>query len=254
MGKVIVIANQKGGVGKTTTAMNLSACLAATGHRTLLLDLDPQGNASSGLGAKPAQDTQTIYQVLLGLTPAEEAIKPGPVALLDILPSNMALIGAELELVGKPEREQQLKVAITPLRAKYEFIIIDCPPSLGLLTLNALTCADSVLVPLQCEYYALEGVLYLMQTVERVRQSYNRSLRIAGLVLTMGDTRTNLSVQVIEEVRKHFGAQVFRTMIPRNVRLAEAPSHSLPIIMYDRLSRGAEAYMTLAEELVEHES
>ncbi|MBN2053908.1 ParA family protein [bacterium] len=254
MGKILVIANQKGGVGKTTTAMNLSACLADMGRRTLLVDMDPQGNAGSGLGARPGDEDPSVYHALLGMLPVREVVKPGPVENLDIAPADMALIGAEVELVGHEARERHLERALSPVRDTYEHIIIDCPPSLGLLTLNSLVSADGVLVPLQCEYYALEGVLYLMHTIDRVRASYNDRLEIVGLLLTMFDTRTNLSHQVAEEVRRHFGDKVFKSVIPRNVRLAEAPSHGLPIILYDKYSRGADAYVRLTEELLRHES
>jgi chromosome partitioning protein len=252
VGRVICIANQKGGVGKTTTAVNLSACLSLTAHRTLLIDIDPQGSASSGVGIATTDGLPTIYEVLLGEQPALAAIRAAGVELLSVLPSTRDLIGAEIELVPMLAREHRLLEALRDIRNTYEYVIIDCPPSLGLLTINALTAADSVLVPLQCEYYALEGLSALMQTVELIRQRLNPSLAIEGLLLTMFDTRNSLCHQVVEEVRRHFPEQVLRTIIPRNVRLSESPSHGLPAVIYDPTSRGAEAYQALAREMLEN--
>ncbi len=250
MARVICIANQKGGVGKTTTSVNLSASLAHKGKRVLLLDLDPQGNASSGLGLKKHEyQDANIYHVLIGEHTLPEVIKPTPVANLAVAPANPDLVGAEIELVDTPKREYRLKEALKPLQDQYDYVLIDCPPSLGLLTLNALTAANTFIVPLQCEYYALEGLSQLLNTAGLVKKSINPELRIEGIVLTMFDTRNNLSHQVVSEIQTHFGDKVFRAIIPRNVRLSEAPSHGQPIIEYDQKSIGSVKYLELAEEL-----
>lgn len=250
VGRIICIANQKGGVGKTTTAVNLSACLGLARRATLLVDIDPQGSASSGVGITVADGLPTVYDVLLGEQPAAAAIRASSVECLSVLPSTRDLIGAEIELVPMIAREHRLADALRAVRRSYEYIIIDCPPSLGLLTINGLTAADSVLVPLQCEYYALEGLSALLQTVELIRQRLNPGLAIEGVLLTMFDTRNSLCHQVVEEVRTHFPDDVFETIIPRNVRLSESPSHGLPAVVYDPTSRGAEAYQALARELL----
>lgn len=251
MGKVIAIANQKGGVAKTTTAVNLSACLAVKGRKTLLIDIDPQGNASSGLGVDKEKLDVCIYDVLINGLPLLNTALPSEIANLEIIPATIQLAGAEIELVAMIGRENKLKKALEKTRDKYDYIIIDCPPSLGLLTLNALTAADSVLIPIQCEYYALEGLGQLLNTIELVQKHLNPSLQIEGVLCTMFDARTNLSLQVVEEVKKHFSDKIFRSIIPRNIRLSEAPSHGQPIILYDPRSRGAEMYQELAEEVIE---
>ena len=251
MGRVICIANQKGGVGKTTTAVNLSACLSLAGRPTLLIDIDPQASASSGVGLAKADGLPTIYEVIMGEQPAAAAIRPASLQQLSVLPSTRDLIGAEIELVPLIGREHRLAEALRGIREAYEYVIIDCPPSLGLLTINGLSAADSVLVPLQCEYYALEGLSALLETVELIRQRLNTALVVEGLLLTMFDTRNSLCHQVVEEVRRHFPREVFQTIIPRNVRLSEAPSHGLPAVVYDPTSRGAEAYKALAREILE---
>ncbi len=248
MGKIITVANQKGGVGKTTTAVNISACLAEKGYNTLLVDLDPQGNASSGLGLRAGK--KTVYEALLGEITFENAVEKTRQKQLFVLPSDIRLAGAELELATLDRREYRLRAGLEALRAQFDYILIDCPPSLGLLTINALTASQSVLIPIQCEYYALEGVTALMNTINRVKKSLNPSLEIEGVLLTMLDGRTNLGIQVVNEVKKHFKGKVFATTVPRNVRLGEAPSHGLPIHSYDPRSSGAEAYRSLAQEVI----
>ncbi|AVX21896.1 chromosome segregation ATPase [Carboxydocella sporoproducens DSM 16521] len=251
MGKVIAIANQKGGVAKTTTAVNLSACLAVKGRKTLLIDIDPQGNASSGLGVDKDKLDVCIYDVIINGLPLLHAALPAEIANLEVVPATIQLAGAEIELVAMIGRESKLKKALEKIRDKYDYIIIDCPPSLGLLTLNALTAADSILIPIQCEYYALEGLGQLLNTIELVQKHLNPDLQIEGVLCTMFDARTNLSLQVVEEVKKHFPEKIFKTIIPRNVRLSEAPSYGQPIITYDPRSKGAEMYHELAEEVIE---
>ncbi len=250
MGRIIAVANQKGGVGKTTTAVNLAAALALDQHRTLLIDMDSQGSASSGVGIYQAQPP-TIYEVLLGQGSLIDALRHTDIAELDAVPANRDLAGAEVELVSLEGRERRLRSAVSEIAGGYEFVIIDCPPSLGMLTLNALTAATSVLVPLQCEFYALEGLSALMDTVDRVRVGFNPSLQLEGILLTMFDSRTSLARQVAAEVRKHFGDQVFDSVVPRNVRLGESPSHGVPVLLYDPGSKGADAYRLLARELLE---
>ncbi len=249
MGKTIAITNQKGGVGKTTTAINLSACLAEAGKKILLIDLDPQGNSTSGVGGKAGKES--VYEALMGRTPIASCVQKTAVPGLDLIPSDIRLAGAELELVELEQREYRLKLLIKTLESQYDYLFIDCPPSLSLLTLNALTAAQRVLIPIQCEYYALEGVTSLMNTVNRVKHTFNPRLDIEGVLLTMLDGRTNLGLQVVDQVKKHFKSRVFATAIPRNVRLGEAPSHGLPIHLYDPRSIGADSYRRLAQEFLQ---
>lgn len=252
MGRIIAIANQKGGVGKTTTAINLSACLAEAGKKVLMLDCDPQGNATSGLGVNKNTAEITSYDILIGEATAEEAIIHTDYEGLDIIASNINLSGAEIELIGIEQKEFILKKQIDTIKDRYDFIIIDCPPSLNMLTVNAMTTADTVLVPIQCEYYALEGLSQLIHTINLVNQRLNPRLRMEGVVFTMYDARTNLSLQVVENVKSNLKQTIYKTIIPRNVRLAEAPSHGMPINVYDTRSAGAESYRLLAEEVIEH--
>jgi len=252
MGRVIAIASQKGGVGKTTSAINLGACLAQEGHRSLLIDIDPQGNATSGLGVNGNDARLTIYEALIGQNELRESVRPTALANLDLVPAGQSLSGAEVELVGMMARETRLKNAIAPLRQDYDFILIDGPPSLGLLTVNALTASDSVLIPLQCEYMALEGLTQLIGAIRLVQDHLNPALRIEGVLLTMFDARLNLSQQVADEARKFFAERVYKTVIPRNVRLSEAPSFGKPIVLYDPHSTGADSYRDLAREVLDH--
>ena len=249
MARTVAISNQKGGVGKTTTAINLAASLAALDRRVLLLDLDPQSNATSGMGFPRSREGPNAYDVLSG-TPASDAIRETAFPNLWLLPSGRDLVGAEIELVGEPAREQRLRTALDPVRDRFDFVFIDCPPSLSLLTVNALSAADSVLVPMQTEYFALEGVSELLETIERVRTAFNPLLTVEGIVLTMYDDRTNLGRQVTDDIRAHLGEKVYETIIPRNVRLGEAPSYGKPVLAYDIKSRGAEAYLALAREFL----
>lgn len=250
MAKVISIANQKGGVGKTTTAVNLSACVASSGKKVLLIDIDPQGNATSGLGVTADKD-KSIYNVLVDDINITSTIKSTMIKNLKVCPANINLAGAEIELVSMVSRETRLKNAIESVKENYDYIFIDCPPSLGLITLNSFTASDSVLVPIQCEYYALEGLGQLINTINLVKKHLNSGIEVEGVVLTMFDSRTNLSAQVGEEVEKYFGNKVFQTIIPRNIRLSEAPSHALPINLYAPESKGADTYQRLAKELIE---
>ncbi|KWX04284.1 AAA family ATPase [Hydrogenibacillus schlegelii] len=250
MGKIIAIANQKGGVGKTTTAVNLGAALALLGKRVLLVDMDPQGNTTSGIGVSKADVVYDVYDLLINDVPAANVVRPTNVPNLDLLPSTIQLAGAEIELVPTLSREVRLRRALEPIRSAYDFILIDCPPSLGLLTINALTAADSVLIPIQAEYYALEGLSQLLNTIRLVQKHLNGALTIEGVLLTMYDARTNLSLQVAEEVKKYFKDKVYRAIIPRNVRLSEAPSHGQAVVTYDPKSRGADLYMELAREVL----
>jgi len=250
MGKIIAIANQKGGVGKTTTSVNLGAGLAQVGKKVLLVDIDAQGNATTGVGIEKSELDQCIYNVLVEDADVQGVIQKTATENLDVLPATIQLAGAEIELVPTISREVRLQRALQPVRDEYDYIINDCPPSLGLLTINALTAADSVIIPVQCEYYALEGLSQLLNTVRLVQKHLNKNLAIQGVLLTMLDARTNLGIQVIDEVKKYFRDKVYRSIIPRNVRLSEAPSHGKPIMQYDAKSRGAEVYIDLAEEVI----
>ena len=251
MSRIIAIANQKGGVGKTTTHVNLTTCLAQAGQKVLAVDMDPQGNTTSGFGIDKDSLERTVYDLILGESYIEQVMLPTMVEGLRLLPANVNLSGAEIELIDIPGREYRLKNILKHAKYLYDYIFIDCPPSLNLLTLNALCAADSVLVPIQCEYYALEGLSQLMYTIELVQRKMNPRLTIEGVVFTMYDARTNLSAQVVDEVKQHMGRHVYQAMIPRNVRLSEAPSHGLPITLYDEKSKGAEGYIQLAQELME---
>ncbi len=251
MGKIIALANQKGGVGKTTTCINLASYVAVMGKKVLVLDLDPQGNATSGLGIDKTEDLKTIYDLISGDTNVEEVIKPTLIEGLDILPSTVDLAGAELDMVQMPQREKIIKGILDPLRERYDFIFIDCPPSLGLITVNALTACDSVIIPMQCEYYPLMGITQLMNTIRLIKFQLNPKIDVEGVVMTMKDKRSNLTNQVSDEILKFFGKKVFFTYIPRNIRLAEAPSHGEPIVVYEPSSKGADAYLSLAEEFLD---
>ena len=250
MAKVIAIANQKGGVGKTTTSVNLSACLGELGQRVLLIDIDPQGNATSGLGIDKGKIEKSIYDVLVDDIPIKDTVIGTEVDNLKVLPATIQLAGAEIELVASMSRETKLKKAIDKIKNEYDFVIIDCPPSLGLLTINSLTAANSILVPIQCEFYALEGLSQLLKTITLIQDNLNQDLVLEGVVLTMFDSRTNLSGQVVQQVKNHFQQKVFKTIIPRNVRLSEAPSFGRPVIKYDPKSKGAEVYYNLAKEVL----
>ena len=251
--KIVAIANQKGGVGKSTTAINLSACLAEKGKKVLAIDIDPQGNTTSGLGVDKNNVENTLYELLLGEAEAKDTIVKDVVENVDLIPSNVNLSGAEIELIGVDEKEYIMKKIIDKVRRKYDYIIMDCPPSLNMLTINALTAANSVLVPIQCEYYALEGLSQLIHTIELVKERLNKKLVMEGVVFTMYDARTNLSLQVVENVKDNLQQNIYKTIIPRNVRLAEAPSYGQPITLYDTRSAGAEAYRLLAEEVINRE-
>lgn len=251
MGKIISFTNQKGGVGKTTTCINLAAYVAAMGKKVLVLDLDSQGNATSGLGIEKNKDLKTIYDVISGDTLLDEVIKPTLLENLDIIPATVDLAGAEIEMVQMPQREKIIKGILEPVKNSYDFIMIDCPPSLGLITVNALTASDSIIIPIQCEFFPLEGLTQLMNTIKLIKYHLNPTIDIEGVVMTMKDKRSNLTAQVSDEILKFFGKRVFFTYIPRNIRLAEAPSHGEPILVYEPYSKGAEAYMSLAEEFLD---
>jgi len=251
MGRIIAVANQKGGVGKTTTNINLAACLAQLGKKVLTIDSDPQGNTTSGLGVDKHSLPLTFYNLILGECRIEAIKQNTPVEGLTLLPANTELAGAEIELIDMEKREYRLKSILEDVKYLYDYILIDCPPSLNILTLNALTAADTVLVPIQCEYFALEGLSQLMHTIELVQKRLNPALKLEGVVFTMFDSRTNLSMEVVEEVKRHLGKNIYRSIVPRNVRLSESPSHGLPITMYDEKSKGAEAYMLLAQEVID---
>ena len=251
MSKIISVANQKGGVGKTTTAINLAACLALSGQKVLIIDIDPQGNASSGLGVNLRENQKGIYELLAGDASLDQVIYPTEIDTLKIIPSNVDLAGAEIELVGRDHREKILSMALNGVNAEYEFIVIDCPPSLGLLTLNALTVSQSVLIPMQCEYYALQGLSQLLKTLKRIQKSINPDLKVEGILLTMYDNRTLLTSQVENQVKKYFSEFLMKTIIPRNIRLSEAPSHGKPIVLYANRSKGSDSYVELAQEVIQ---
>lgn len=250
MGKIIAIANQKGGVGKTTTAVNLTAALGAKGHKVLLVDVDPQGNSTSGLGVNKRDLKLSTYELLVSNVSAADAVVHMPFQNVDLLPSNIALAGAEIELIELDNRTMRLKNVLLKLKSNYDFVLIDCPPSLGIITLNAFTACDTLLIPIQCEYYALEGLSQLMATLRQVKRLYNPNIDIEGVLLTMYDSRLNLTVQVVSEMKKYFPQKIYRTVIPRNVRLSEAPSFGQPVIYYDRSSKGCAAYLELADEFL----
>ena len=250
MGRIIAVANQKGGVGKTTTAINLSSCLASLGKKVLAIDMDPQGNMTSGLGIDKNEVKYTVYDLILGQVDIKKVICKNALENLDILPTNIDLSAAEIELIGVEEKEFIIRKEVDKIRENYDFIIIDCPPSLSMLTINAMTTANSVLVPIQCEYYALEGLSQLIHTIDLVKERLNPELKIEGVVFTMYDARTNLSLQVVENVKDNLQQAIYKTIIPRNIRLTEAPSHGLPINLYDPKSAGAESYILLAEEVI----
>jgi chromosome partitioning protein len=254
MGRVICVCNQKGGVGKTTTSVNLASCLALSERRTLLIDLDPQANASSGMGIRLSPGEPSVYELLISKKSLQQIVRRTALQYLDMLPSSQDLIGAEVEFISLPSRERLLLSAIESIRYSYDYVFVDCPPSLGFLTLNALVAADSVLIPIQCEYYALEGVGNLLQTIRRVRSTFNQTLSIEGFLLTMFDPRNNLSHQVVEDVRKNLRSQVFDTIIPRNVKLSESPSFGKPVVLYDITSRGAISYLSLSKEIMDVEA
>ena len=251
MSKIISVANQKGGVGKTTTAINLAACLALSGQKVLIIDIDPQGNASSGLGVNLRESQKGIYELLAGNASLDQVIYPTEIDTLKIIPSSVDLAGAEIELVGRDHREKILSMALNGVNAEYEFVVIDCPPSLGLLTLNALAVSRSVLIPMQCEYYALQGLSQLLKTLKRIQKSINPDLKVEGILLTMYDNRTLLNGQVENHVKKYFSEFLMKTIIPRNIRLSEAPSHGKPIVLYANRSKGSDSYVELAQEVIQ---
>ena len=253
MGRVIAVANQKGGVGKTTTAINLSACLAEKGQKVLAIDMDPQGNMTSGLGIDKDEVEKNIYDLMIGQVGVEEVLQKEAIENLDIIPTSIDLSAAEIELIGVDDKEFIIRNAIAPIKDNYDYIIIDCPPSLGLLTINGLTAASSVMIPIQCEFYALEGVTMLMNTIQLVQRNLNPALKLEGVLMTMYDSRTNLSQDVVNEVQKYFKTKMYQTIIPRNVRLSEAPSHGQPVIDYDSKSKGAQVYTDFAREVIEDE-